>query len=177
MSKVTQRKDHKQKLENFKQKQKHIKNMSEQAQTGGPQLPEVRNFPIWDKNAKIEMFGYEWEIIFNSIANLQVLQQATNSVMSRNIVNGTINMDFEKLNPGTLEYSAMTDEEKVPYKKEFNEMLDKMRGAAQDMPKPVGVIPETDGSDIGTDPNQQPEAKVVQMNSQIVKGDEPDTSN
>lgn len=107
--------------------------MSKQQNQNGqvPQMPEVRNVPTWDKEADIVLKGYEWEVIFNGIANLQVLAQAASSVMSRNIVNGVINMDFQKLDPASLQYTDMTPEEKEPYVNDFNKILDQMRNPKQ----------------------------------------------
>lgn len=124
MSKVTHRKNHYKKLQNFKQKQKQMsKEQTEQI----PQMPEIRNIPTWDKDANIELKGYEWEVIYNSIASLQVLQQVAQGVMSRNVLNGTVDMDFQKLDPQTLQYVNMTDEEKASYKAEFASMIENVK--------------------------------------------------
>jgi hypothetical protein len=131
MSKVTHRKDHKQKLQTFKQKQKQMS----KEQTP-PQMPEIRNVPTWDKEADIELKGYEWEVLYNSIANLQILQQVAQGVMSRNVLNGTINMDFQKLDPTNLSYVDMTDEEKAPYKKDFATMIEKMKSQQEKQAQP-----------------------------------------
>lgn len=119
-------KTRKTKLENFKNKQK----MSNQQQPE-MNLPPIRQVPIWPNNAKIEVTGYEWEAIQNALAYLQMAVQASNSVMSRNIFNGVIKMDFEKLNPETLQYVEMTEQEKEPHQKEFQEMLANIKIAAE----------------------------------------------
>lgn len=117
-NKTKHRKNHKTKVNNYKNK---IKQMTENSNV--PQMPPVRNIPVWDKNATIKIKGFEWEVIFNTIQSLQVLQQAASSVMSRNIIEGVIEMDFEKLDPTTLKYVEMTQEEKDPYVKEFHDYI------------------------------------------------------
>ncbi len=79
--------------------------MSEQRQSNGiPQMPEVRNVPVWASDAEIVLTGFEWEAIQNALVQVQIAQQAAQSVMSRNIISGVVKMDFEKLNPQTLQY-------------------------------------------------------------------------
>lgn len=158
MPKVTQRKDHKKKLENFKQKLKMSKERQEQGQT----MPEYRNIPVWDPNSKIQIFGYEWEIIYNTVAQMQLLAQATNAVMSRNIVNGTIGMDFEKLNPETLQYETMAEEDKAPLKESFETTVLALRkeqeAALKKSTQPEAVTPT---EKVAVKPKKQ--AKVIKM--------------
>ena len=122
MPKTKHRPKHAQQLQKFKQKLKMAKE-KEVGQT----LPEFRNIPVWDANAKIEIFGYEWEVIYNTVAQMQLLGQATNAVMSRNIVNGNISMDFEKLNAESLSYESMSDSDKAPLKADFEKMVVNLR--------------------------------------------------
>lgn len=119
------RKSHKEKSNNFKNKNK--KHMNNQ---GPQQLPPVRNIPVWPSDAKIELTGFEWEAIQNGLVQVQVMQQAAQAIMSRNIINGVITMDFEKLNPKTLEYEPMTDEEKAPHREELAKLIEGLKNQA-----------------------------------------------
>lgn len=136
------RKNHNEKVNKFKTKQKQ--NMSEKNTVA--QFPPHRNIPVWDKNAKIEILGYEWEVIYNTVAQMQLLGQATNAVMSRNIVNGVISMDFEKLNPETLEYVEMTDDEKKPLLEEFHKTIE----AIKDRNNSIPLVPKNEAVENGT---------------------------
>ena len=126
MPKSRKNKERNKQLQNFKNKKK-----MNQENTRIPQMPEVRQVPVWANDAKIEMTGFEWEAIQNAIVYAQMGAQATQSVMSRNIMNGVIKMDFEKLNPQTLEYEPMTDEEKKPYQEEFQQAIINIKLAAE----------------------------------------------
>lgn len=166
MSKVTHRKEHKQKLENFKQKQKQ---MSKEQTTQPPQMPEIRNIPTWDKNAKIELYGYEWEVLYNSIAGLQVLQQVAQGVMSRNVLNGTVDMDFQKLDPATLQYVDMTDEEKASYKKDFATMIENVRKQQAVADKKLGTSPIPNKDNVSVNENDLQEEKVSESTTTDAK--------
>lgn len=85
-----------------------------------PQMPEVRAVPTWSPDANISVTGMEWEAIHNGLVHMQVIMQAVQAVMSRNIMDNTIELDYEKLNSKTLQYEKMTDEEKAPYIENFN---------------------------------------------------------
>lgn len=166
MSKVTHRKEHKQKLENFKQKQKQ---MSKEQTTQPPQMPEIRNIPTWDKNAKIELYGYEWEVLYNSIAGLQVLQQVAQGVMSRNVLNGTVDMDFQKLDPATLQYVDMTDEEKASYKKDFATMIENVKKQQAVADKKLGITPTANKDNVEVSDNIPTEEKVSESTTTDAK--------
>ena len=79
-----------------------------------PPMPEIRTVPKWDSTAEIVITGLEWELIYNTLLNTQGALQASQAVMSRNIVNGQIKLDFEKLNSKTLQYEEMPEDEKAP---------------------------------------------------------------
>lgn len=97
-----------------------------QTPNGIPPMPEVRAVPIWAPDASISVTGAEWEAIQNMLANLQVSAQAIQAVMSRNIIEGTIKLDYQKLNSKTLTYEEMTDEEKAPYEENTRNAIEKL---------------------------------------------------
>lgn len=134
------RKNHKEKVNNFKQKTKI--NMNQQMP---PQMPPVRNIPTWPSDAKIELTGFEWEALQNGLVQMQVMQQVAQAVMSRNIINGIITMDFEKLNPKTLQYEPMTEEEKAPHKEEFAKLVEGFKATQEELSKPTPTILNQDG--------------------------------
>jgi hypothetical protein len=125
-------KDRKENLNKYKNQRKQMN----ENQTLANSLPPVRNYPVWDQNANIVIKGFEWEAIQNGLAQIQLAQQAAQSVMSRNIVNGTISMGFEKLDPQTLQYVAMTAEEAAPHIKQFEEELNAFRVKVAEANKP-----------------------------------------
>lgn len=118
-------KSHKKRVNNFKTKIKT--KMSQTNQQGPQQMPPVRSIPVWDPNAKIEVTGFEWEAINNGLLQVQIAQQAVQAIMSRNIVEGTITLDFEKLNPKSLQYEPMTDGEKAPYIENMKKTIDAIK--------------------------------------------------
>lgn len=131
------RKNHKQKLNNFKTNQRHMSNQAAQ------QLAEIRTVPVWNPEANILIKGFEWEAIQNGLGSLQMSMQAAQSVMSRNIVEGNIQMDFEKLDPQTLQYVPMTEDEKTPHREAFAQQVIAFKEAqlsTQNTPKNESVI-------------------------------------
>jgi len=133
------RKNHKEKVNNYKNQKS--KTMSTERQV--PQMPEVQSIPTWAGDAKIEVTGAEWEAIQNGLTSIQYAQQAAQAVMSRAIVEGVIKMDFEKLNPQTLQYETMTDEEKAPHLENFNAAIEKVKAAAKEIKEPSIIVPST----------------------------------
>lgn len=145
-------KERKQKQQNYKNKQKMMndKQREQMAQT----LPPVRQIPVWSSDADIAMKGFEFEALQNSIVQLQVAQQSIQSIMSRNLVEGNIKMDFEKLNPQTLEYEPMTDEEKKPHQDDFAKAVENVKQAAEKMKQEAGdVQPTPSVDDVPQTPN------------------------
>ena len=147
MGTVKHREGHKKQLLKFK-KQVKQQNMSQVTQ---PQMPEVRSVPTWTPDAKIEINGYEWEAIQNALTNVQIGQQAAQSVMTRNIINGVIRMDFEKLNAQSLQYEPMTDEEKAPFLENFAKAVDAIKNpASTDIPSATEPVSQDEGAKIIT---------------------------
>lgn len=136
------RKNHKSKLESFKQKSKTM-------QKQVPNMPEVQSIPTWSADAKIEVTGAEWEAIQNGLTQIQLAQQAAQAVMTRALVDGVIKMDFEKLNPQTLQYEPMSDEEKASYVENFNKAIENVKKAAsgqvptEEEPQSNIIVPPT----------------------------------
>ena len=128
MSESKHRKNHKQKLEKFKNKQK-MSNNNQQEQT----LPKVRQVPIWKSQETIEMNGLEFQQIFNFINSVEGAYAACQSIMNKNILKGTVQIDFEKLNEDQSAYVPMTDEEKAPHTKEVNDTLNNLKAQSAKM--------------------------------------------
>lgn len=168
MSKTTHRPKHAQQLQKFKQKLKMAKE-KEVGQT----LPEFRNIPVWDANAKIEIFGYEWEVIYNTVAQMQLLGQATNAVMSRNIVNGNISMDFEKLNAESLAYESMSDSDKAPLKADFEKMVVNLRNQQNEQ---MAMKSHEEGKVVKLPKEKKAEERKVDVTSSGINSSELPTS-
>lgn len=166
MAQSRKNKKRKHQLTNFKQK--HKQQMSNQQQ---PQqsMPLVRNIPIWDAEARISVTGYEWEAIQNALGQLNIAQQAAQSVVSRNLVEGTIKMKFEKLNPLTVQYEDMTAEEQAPYVANFEKMIAdfKAKQAEQEKQKTASPILTQTGEQ--QEPAKQQEKAVRKTRSKVVK--------
>lgn len=142
------RKDHKEKSKQFKQKTKAMKNQV-------PNMPEVQSIPTWSADAKIEVTGSEWEALQNGLTQIQLAQQAAQAVMTRAIINGVIKMDFEKLNPQTLQYEPMSDEEKATHVENFNKAIENVKkAAAGEVPEPT-VVEEEPKSNIIVPPTAE----------------------
>lgn len=172
MPKSKNRPEQKAKAANFKTKNK--KQMTEM--NNAQQLPPVRSIPVWGPDSKIEISGYEWEAIQNGLGAVQIAQQAGQAVMSRNMLTGVITMDFEKLNPQTLEYGPMTDEEKAPYLENFQKAIQKVKENPNGVPQePVSdtglndvesLVGGEDGLvDLTGAPLTQESAKIITMPS------------
>ena len=170
MSKSKHRKKHLTQLLKFKTKQKQ---MSEQKQSNGiPQMPEVRNVPVWASDAEIVLTGFEWEAIQNALVQVQIAQQAAQSVMSRNIISGVVKMDFEKLNPQTLQYEPMADADKKQHQEAFAKMIEGIKAQIEKQSEPQQAVEAEDGraneavsaivSATG-EPIAKEQAKVIQM--------------
>ena len=140
----------------FKEK---VKNKKMTQETNQPQIPEIRQVPIWKSQTEISMNGLEFEAIFNFINSAQGAYGAVQSIMNKNILNGNVQLDYEKLNEDKTQYVPMTDEEKAPHKAEFEQMITALKAQATNMVKRQDEHLEPDA------PKQ--ETKVVNLN-QIV---------
>ena len=157
-------------------KTKHKKMNQEQQQNVGQEMPPVRNVPTWGQNAKIEVTGFEWEAIQNGLSHIQLAQQAAQSIMSRNIVNGVIKMDFEKLNPTTSQYEAMTPEEKAPYAAEFEEMINSFKNQVKEKATATPQIAEYEGVHVDS-PVLNSTDEVVDIASDDIQQEVPEQEN
>jgi hypothetical protein len=143
MPKSKNRANHKQKVNNFKTKKQEQMNQQNAAQA----MPPVRTIPTWTPDSTIEIKGFEWEAIQNALGSLNFAMQAAQSVMSRNILNGTITMDFEKLDPATLQYVAMDETEKAEHREQFAQQIaafKQAQAAAQNTPQQEAVPAEAE---------------------------------
>lgn len=118
MSKSRTNKDRKQNVLNYKSK--HKKPMSKKQQELDP---TVKPSPFWPGDAKIEMFGAEWDAIFNFINSVAPAYAACSSVMNRGVLDGVIKIRFERQDPTTGEVTPLSPEEEVPYQQQFQETI------------------------------------------------------
>lgn len=157
---------------------KNLKTYKNKKRTMNQQsLPEVRNIPVWKSTDIIPVTGQEFEAIHNSFSQLQLGLAALQSVVSRNLVDGPITMDFQKLNPQTLQYEDMAPDEKAKYTAEFAELVEAFKKeragsgstvSTDGSPAPSGLVSET-GEPISSativQEERKPQAKVVSINS------------
>lgn len=157
------RNKHKEKSKTYKNKRKKMNNQSA--------MPPVRNVPIWAPDAKIEVTGYEWEAINDGIGQMSLAIQAIQAVMSRNIVNGNIQMDFEKLNPLSMQYEPMAEDEKVKYRADFAAVLKGFKdnqakeqvAEKEPVTQQESLLVDSSGAKIQSEEPTKEQAKVVNM--------------
>lgn len=138
MSKAKTDPNRKGKLENFKQSQKSkTQSMSEVNQ---PQLPEVRQIPIWSSKETIEMNGLEFQAIYEAMATIQQTAMVLQNIVTRNIMNEKIRLDFEKLDPQTNSYVQMTEEEKAPHAEQVRLILNELRAKMEPAKEEAKVV-------------------------------------
>lgn len=131
MPQAKKNKDRKENLNAFKEKQKlKTKIMSEVQQQNAPQAAPVRQVPVWKSNEKLEILGVEFEAIYNYINSIQGAYAAVQGIMNRNILNGKVQIDFEKLNEDQTAYVPMSEEEKAPHVAEVTATLEVLRKQA-----------------------------------------------
>lgn len=158
------RKNHKTQVNKFKNKIKQ--QMSEAQNAAQQQIPPVRSVPVWANDAVIKMSGLEFEAMYNTLMQMQLAQQAANSIMSKNILDGTIQMDFEKLSDDKQSYVPMTDEEKAPHVEQFAMALEAARRPQSQIIQPETGLVDANGDAVGSEPKAKkaPKAKVVKGN-------------
>lgn len=160
MPKSKNRTNHKEKLNQFKTKQRIMNQQTGQA----PTMPEIRNVPVWDPQATIEVKGFEWEAIQNGLTGVQMGLQAAQSIMSRNILNGTITMDFEKLNAATMQYELLSDEDAKPHVEQFKAQVEAFKTAQTATPvAPTEVVTDS------TPMVEAVPAKIVDINGSTIE--------
>jgi hypothetical protein len=116
-------KSRKDKLNNYKKQHKKSLIMQENQLN----LPEVREVPTWAADQKIEVTGKEFELLYNFVTSVGDAHAAAQSIMSRNILNGNIQMSFEKLvktDNGDVSYEKMSPEESAPKQAEYQKLID-----------------------------------------------------
>lgn len=144
MPKSRKNPERKDKLNNYKKQNKREKIM-ENLQNLNNQLPQTREVPRWDANEKIEVTGKEFELLYNFVTSIGDAYAAAQSIMSRNILNGKIQVDFEKLvdnGDGTFQYVEMTDEEQAPKKEEYNKLINSILSKQAEMPEEFTPVDE-----------------------------------
>lgn len=102
--------------------------MEKQNQT---QLPPVTQVPVWKSTDVIEVTGQEWQIISDYLSQAERATMAFHAVMNRNVLNGVIKLQFQKLNDEKTQYVAMSEDEQKPYQDEFQTMLKQAKEIAQ----------------------------------------------
>jgi hypothetical protein len=95
------------------------------------QQPTVRQFPSWNSNAQISMTGRELEAIAQFMDNAQAAVMAYQHIVNRGLLEGTIELKYEKLNDAQTGYEPMSTEESAPYRAEFEALVKQAKDIAQ----------------------------------------------
>lgn len=167
MPKSKRTKESKERLQNFKNSKKIMNtNPTQAAEMAADmnQLPPVREVPTWRGNDDIAVKGIEFETIYNGVNEINMIMQrvfgAAQSIMQRNLLNGTIGVKFEKLvdksaPDGTTyqDYELMTDEEAQPHQENFQNMVKSILEARtkQEAPRLDAIVSES-GMPVGETP-------------------------
>ena len=125
-------KDRKEQLLKFKQKTK--KQMAEQNELA--QVGEIRSYPTWKSQEKIEVSGLEWQSIYNVLNIFREGLVAAESVMQRNLEQGKIVMKY--VDGNDKEISA---EKVAEYTKQMQEIFEARQKQAQEVPQTETVSP------------------------------------
>lgn len=153
-------------LINYKQKHKK-KQMSNQNQF---QLPPTRNFPVWKSNAKLTIMGTELEAISQFMETGNYANAAYQNVINRGLIEGTIELRYEKLNKEGTAYEPMTDEESKEQREQFEKLVKEAKEIAEQAKSPQP--PSQEGLphlDAIVDPTGQPATKeIVTEESKII---------
>ena len=124
----------KNKLNSVKQK------LKTQVMNQNVQAKPVREIPVWKSHETIEMLGFEFEAIFNYINGAQAAYAAVQNIMNRNLVNGKVELDFEKLSEDGTSYVPMTEDEKAPHKEQFKVAIEAAKAKAQELQNESKII-------------------------------------
>lgn len=152
----------KSKLVNHK-KQK-LENIMESNQN---QLPKVRQFPAWNSNAQLSITGRELEALAQFLDNTSPAVMAYQQIVNRGLIEGTIELKYEKLNEAGTDYEVMSAEESAPLRAEFEALVKqakdiaeqaKAQVLAEDLAKSQADLPKIDAI---VDPTNQPAASKI----------------
>lgn len=157
MPKSKRTQESKQRLQKFKNNNKtSMENQMNMQMGQAPnELPAVREVPTWQGNDKIEVMGIEFETMYNGVNEMGMIMQrvfgAAQSIMQRNLLNGTIKVRFEKLVDKTSpdgtayqDYEMMTPEEEAPHQENFAKMVEGILEARQKASQPLPEAPRLD---------------------------------
>lgn len=149
-------------------KSKHKKQMPKELNN------DVRQYPVWDADQVLEVYGAEWDAIFNFVNSVQTAYMACSSVMNRAVLDGKVRLKFEKALPNG-EFAPMTPEEEKPYQEQFAETVRKAKEIAAEavkrakQPEPpsqeglphIDALVDSSGTPISSE--NRGEAKIIQM--------------
>lgn len=126
-------KDRKQNLINFKNQVKR-----KMAENQEQSIPQIRQFPQWASDSKIEVTGMEWEAIYNCINIFRQGIVASESVMQRNVESGVITNKFVD-----AEGKDVSPEDVATYTKQLQELFQKRvadQQKAETKSEPTGIL-------------------------------------
>lgn len=135
------------------------------------QVPNVRQFPAWKSNVELTITGRELEAIAQFMDHAGPATMAYQQIVNRGLIDGNIELKYEKLNETGDGYEAMTDEESAPYRAEFEALVKQAKDIAAQAKEKIAQEKELAESqkdlpqiDAIVDPTGQPaEAKIVTL--------------
>ena len=133
------------------------------------QLPKVRQFPAWKSTAQLSITGQELEAIAQFMDNASSATMAYQNIVNRGLIEGLIELKYEKLNEEATAYVPMNDEESKPYRDQFESLVKQAKEIAEQAKKNIEQEKELAESqkdlpriDAVVDPTGQPaETKII----------------
>ena len=90
----------------------------------------IRQIPVWKSTETLEVNGLEWQAIARHFETINEAFMAFHSVINRNMLNGKIKIEFQKINEEGG-YEPMSEEEQKPYQEEIEKMIQQANTIAQ----------------------------------------------
>ena len=97
----------------------------------------VRTVTTWDENAQIILTGKEYEVVKKEYVNmvncLNRIGMIIQMTEAKHILNGTVKVGFEKLNPETKQFDPVEGKELEELKKQFDDQMEKIKTVNQNI--------------------------------------------
>lgn len=161
------KKEHRKKVEKFQQ---NIKSKIRKMEQNTMNLPQVREVPTWNPNQLMTVTGAELEVIYNYISSVSGAFSAAQGIMQRNIMNGNIKVEFDKLvtqPDGSFGYVRMPEEDAAKHREQFNKLLDELNQIQKEavVAEPIAAVDtEEVPQEVEVGDANLAEAKVISLN-------------
>jgi hypothetical protein len=130
MPKTRKNKDRNKNLLKFKQK--HKKSIMSDNNANQFQMPPTRQTPTWESTDIFEVSGNELEV-FSELMDVSARAYAAyTNIINRGLLNGTVQIQHEKLNAAKNGYELMTDEEAAPLREQVKNVIAETKKIAEE---------------------------------------------